>query len=112
MAASTWDNLYSFKENVMQAPHMTAVRHDNPGWQVSHAELATSPFWETSKPFIKAGLSGMGAWIFVQPFDMIKVRIQLGNEPSPVSPLLIQGVILMQYPCETDQNCRLSFYDA
>ena len=48
-------------------------------------DLATSPMWNSSKPFVKAGLSGMGAWMFVQPFDIIKVRIQLGNEVSPVS---------------------------
>jgi solute carrier family 25 oxoglutarate transporter 11 len=35
--------------------------------------------WSTVKPFLNGGLSGMGATCVIQPVDMIKVRIQLGQ---------------------------------
>ncbi|XP_024373536.1 mitochondrial dicarboxylate/tricarboxylate transporter DTC [Physcomitrium patens] len=40
---------------------------------------ATSTVWTTIKPFVNGGLSGMGATCVIQPVDMIKVRIQLGQ---------------------------------
>lgn len=36
-------------------------------------------FWPTIKPFVNGGASGMLATCVIQPIDMIKVRIQLGQ---------------------------------
>ena len=48
-------------------------------------ELAIpSQAWQTAKPFVHGGISGMAAWMFVQPADIVKVRIQLGTVKSPV----------------------------
>ncbi|EFJ08876.1 hypothetical protein SELMODRAFT_130994 [Selaginella moellendorffii] len=38
-----------------------------------------SAVWTTVKPFVNGGLAGMGATCVIQPIDMIKVRIQLGD---------------------------------
>lgn len=38
-----------------------------------------STVWTTVKPFLNGGLAGMGATCVVQPVDMVKVRIQLGQ---------------------------------
>ena len=38
----------------------------------------------TVKPFINGGLSGMAATCIIQPIDMVKVRIQIGAQGSPV----------------------------
>ncbi|KAK7267623.1 hypothetical protein RIF29_20301 [Crotalaria pallida] len=35
--------------------------------------------WPTVKPFVNGGVSGMLATCVIQPIDMIKVRIQLGQ---------------------------------
>ncbi|XP_020107794.1 mitochondrial dicarboxylate/tricarboxylate transporter DTC-like isoform X2 [Ananas comosus] len=35
--------------------------------------------WSTVKPFVNGGASGMLATCVIQPIDMIKVRIQLGQ---------------------------------
>lgn len=43
-----------------------------------------SQAWQTAKPFVHGGISGMAAWMFVQPADIVKVRIQLGTVKSPV----------------------------
>ena len=43
-----------------------------------------SQAWQNVKPFVHGGLSGMAAWMFVQPADIVKVRIQLGIVKSPV----------------------------
>ena len=40
--------------------------------------------WPTLKPFVNGGLSGMMATTIIQPIDMVKVRIQLGAEGSPM----------------------------
>jgi solute carrier family 25 oxoglutarate transporter 11 len=42
-------------------------------------QKAKSTVWTTVKPFLNGGLSGMGATCVIQPVDMIKVRIQLGQ---------------------------------
>ncbi|KAH9327056.1 hypothetical protein KI387_007234, partial [Taxus chinensis] len=39
----------------------------------------TSKVWSTVKPFVNGGASGMLATCVIQPVDMIKVRIQLGQ---------------------------------
>ncbi|KAI5321061.1 hypothetical protein L3X38_030131 [Prunus dulcis] len=38
-----------------------------------------SGVWPTIKPFVNGGTSGMLATCVIQPVDMIKVRIQLGQ---------------------------------
>ncbi|EPS58152.1 hypothetical protein M569_16664 [Genlisea aurea] len=38
-----------------------------------------SGVWSTVKPFVNGGASGMLATCVVQPIDMVKVRIQLGQ---------------------------------
>jgi solute carrier family 25 oxoglutarate transporter 11 len=43
------------------------------------AQKATSTVWTTIKPFVNGGMAGMGATCVIQPVDMIKVRIQLGQ---------------------------------
>ncbi len=43
-----------------------------------------SQSWQNAKPFVHGGISGMAAWMFVQPADIVKVRIQLGTVKSPV----------------------------
>ncbi|XP_047321920.1 mitochondrial dicarboxylate/tricarboxylate transporter DTC-like [Impatiens glandulifera] len=40
---------------------------------------AASTVWPTVKPFVNGGASGMLATCVIQPIDMIKVRIQLGQ---------------------------------
>uniref|UniRef100_A0ACD5U769 Uncharacterized protein n=1 Tax=Avena sativa TaxID=4498 RepID=A0ACD5U769_AVESA len=40
---------------------------------------APSGVWPTIKPFVNGGASGMLATCVIQPIDMIKVKIQLGE---------------------------------
>lgn len=40
--------------------------------------------WLAAKPFVNGGLSGMGATCIIQPIDMVKVRIQLGETGGPI----------------------------
>jgi len=47
---------------------------------------AMAQLWHTTQPFVHGGMSGMAAWMFVQPIDIVKVRIQLGDVKSPVHP--------------------------
>ena len=44
-----------------------------------------NPIWAACKPFVNGGGSGMLSTIVMQPVDMVKVRIQLGDTGSPVS---------------------------
>lgn len=48
-------------------------------------QAATSA-WSVAKPFVNGGASGMLATCIIQPVDMVKVRLQLGAQGSPVSP--------------------------
>ena len=41
-------------------------------------------YWQTAKPFVNGGLSGMMATTIIQPLDMVKVRLQLGAKGSPL----------------------------
>lgn len=43
-----------------------------------------STVWNSIKPFVNGGASGMLATCVIQPIDMVKVRIQLGASGSPV----------------------------
>jgi solute carrier family 25 (mitochondrial oxoglutarate transporter), member 11 len=45
--------------------------------------MSDNKAWNTVKPFLNGGLSGMGATCLIQPIDMVKVRIQLGAKGSP-----------------------------
>lgn len=47
---------------------------------------STNTVWKSVKPFFNGGLSGMLATCVIQPIDMVKVRIQLGAQGSPVRP--------------------------
>ncbi|XP_021714944.1 mitochondrial dicarboxylate/tricarboxylate transporter DTC-like [Chenopodium quinoa] len=40
---------------------------------------STASVWKTVKPFVNGGASGMLATCVIQPIDMVKVRIQLGQ---------------------------------
>jgi solute carrier family 25 oxoglutarate transporter 11 len=44
-----------------------------------------NPVWKSAKPFVNGGLSGMMATCLIQPIDMVKVRLQLGETGGPVS---------------------------
>ena len=48
-------------------------------------KVAAKSAWSQAKPFVNGGLSGMLATCFIQPVDMVKVRLQLGAQGSPVS---------------------------
>ena len=45
---------------------------------------APSYAWQAARPYVNGGISGMAAWMFVQPIDTVKVRLQLGTVSSPV----------------------------
>lgn len=61
------------------------------------AELpSTNTVWKSIKPFVNGGASGMLATCVIQPIDMVKVRIQLGAQGSPVGcPSFLQQL----FPC-------------
>lgn len=40
--------------------------------------------WQHAKPFVNGGLSGMMSTAIIQPIDMVKVRLQLGDAGGPV----------------------------
>jgi hypothetical protein len=46
---------------------------------------AVNPVWAAAKPFVNGGLSGMMSTVIIQPIDMVKVRLQLGEKGNPVS---------------------------
>lgn len=48
------------------------------------AEAPSKTIWSTIKPFVNGGASGMLATCVIQPIDMVKVRIQIGAQGSPV----------------------------
>ncbi|GJN02263.1 hypothetical protein PR202_ga19596 [Eleusine coracana subsp. coracana] len=47
--------------------------------QQQQQAAATAGVWNTVKPFVNGGASGMLATCVIQPIDMVKVRIQLGE---------------------------------
>ncbi|KAG8090736.1 hypothetical protein GUJ93_ZPchr0011g27891 [Zizania palustris] len=47
--------------------------------EAAAATAAASGVWKTVKPFANGGVSGMLATCVIQPIDMVKVRIQLGE---------------------------------
>ena len=51
-------------------------------------KAAAKGVWQQAKPFVNGGLSGMLSTCIIQPVDMVKVRLQLGAQGSPVSPPL------------------------
>jgi hypothetical protein len=60
-----------------------------------------SPVWKAAKPFVNGGLSGMLATCVMQPVDMVKVRLQLGEQGNPVrgEPMLGDAAILNLSVC-------------
>ena len=48
--------------------------------QPAAQKSSTSKFLDTILPFALGGLSGMTATCFIQPVDLVKVRIQIKNE--------------------------------
>jgi solute carrier family 25 (mitochondrial oxoglutarate transporter), member 11 len=46
--------------------------------------MADSSVWNTARPFVNGGISGMMATTIIQPIDMVKVRIQLGAQGNPL----------------------------
>lgn len=40
--------------------------------------------WGMAKPYVNGGLSGMMSTAIIQPIDMVKVRLQLGDTGGPV----------------------------
>ncbi|KAF8725559.1 hypothetical protein HU200_020093 [Digitaria exilis] len=47
--------------------------------QQQQTAVAATGVWKTIKPFVNGGASGMLATCVIQPIDMVKVRIQLGE---------------------------------
>jgi solute carrier family 25 oxoglutarate transporter 11 len=45
--------------------------------------MTDNPAWKAAKPFVNGGASGMLATCLIQPVDMVKVRLQLGEKGSP-----------------------------
>ena len=52
-----------------------------------------NPVWLAIKPFLNGGASGMAATCVIQPIDMVKVRLQLGDKGSPVSGVALEQCI-------------------
>lgn len=48
-------------------------------------KMSDNAAWKAAKPYVNGGLSGMMATSVIQPIDMVKVRLQLGEKGSPVS---------------------------
>lgn len=48
------------------------------------SDSSTMSAWKVVKPFVNGGLSGMLATCIIQPVDMVKVRLQLGDTGGPV----------------------------
>ncbi|KAI3434506.1 hypothetical protein D9Q98_002580 [Chlorella vulgaris] len=44
-----------------------------------------NPVWAAVKPFVNGGASGMMSTVIIQPIDMVKVRIQLGEKGNPIA---------------------------
>lgn len=55
--------------------------------KLQEAKPAAKSVWQNIKPFVNGGASGMLATCVIQPIDMVKVRLQLGAQGSPVRSL-------------------------
>ena len=51
---------------------------------IAMADGNKTTVWTAIKPFVNGGASGMLATCVIQPIDMVKVRLQLGAQGSPV----------------------------
>jgi solute carrier family 25 oxoglutarate transporter 11 len=47
--------------------------------------MADNAIWQTVKPYVNGGASGMMATCIIQPIDMVKVRLQLGATGGPLT---------------------------
>ena len=73
-----------FQSDVM-AFFLDVCRNSQSAQAAVMAELpSTNTVWKSIKPFVNGGASGMLATCVIQPIDMVKVRIQLGAQGSPV----------------------------
>ena len=63
-----------------------AQKADDLKAKLPEPQVAAKSAWSQAKPFVNGGASGMLATCFIQPVDMVKVRLQLGAQGSPVSP--------------------------
>lgn len=52
---------------------------------MSEKKAPLNPIWAACKPFVNGGASGMLATCIMQPVDMVKVRIQLGDKGGPIT---------------------------
>jgi solute carrier family 25 (mitochondrial oxoglutarate transporter), member 11 len=62
----------------------TAEAVNNPG--AAKNDFLHTPVMRAALPFINGGVAGMTATAFIQPVDMIKVRLQLAGEGSKTGP--------------------------
>lgn len=59
--------------------------------------MADNPVWKATKPFVTGSLAGCIATSFIQPIDMVKVRIQLGAaEGGSTSPVHIAKTMIKE----------------
>lgn len=61
-----------------------AQKADDLKAKLPEPQVAAKSAWSQAKPFVNGGVSGMLATCFIQPVDMVKVRLQLGAQGSPV----------------------------
>lgn len=74
------------------------------------AELpSTNTVWKSIKPFVNGGASGMLATCVIQPIDMVKVRIQLGAQGSPVGALTSRSIFSLCVLCSAALEVVLLF---
>jgi len=69
-------------------PNLLFTSADTVPFSAMAAKQEQSGVWKAVKPYLNGGLSGMGATTVIQPIDMVKVRLQLGDKGSPVSQIL------------------------
>ena len=69
-----------------------AQKADDLKAKLPEPQKAAKSAWAQAKPFVNGGTSGMLATCFIQPVDMVKVRLQLGAQGSPVSCILHRSI--------------------
>lgn len=69
-----------------------AQKADDLKAKLPEPQKAAKSAWAQAKPFVNGGTSGMLATCFIQPVDMVKVRLQLGAQGSPVSCILHHSI--------------------
>ncbi|CAI5484884.1 unnamed protein product [Closterium sp. Yama58-4] len=83
LAKPTWSTVLDPQMYV--GPYFVAHGVDNPQFPLrcadrsDMAEQKKGSVWSSVKPFVNGGTAGMMATCVIQPIDMVKVRIQLGQ---------------------------------